>query len=701
MSGKKVSSEELISLGAIFHSQGMVDKALEKFDEAAKIDPKNVDAHYNKGIALQLAGRLPEAEKSFKKALSLNKDDFESYFNLGTISLSMQQLKKAEKMFRMSLKINPSNINTITNLGVTLQYQNKFTEAIECFSDALKMDVDNLSANNNLGVAMSKIGLLAESLAYFKKVIQTNPDYADGYNNIGNSLYQLNRLPEAKDNYIKALELNSNYIEAHVNLGIIHEEERRYDLAIESYSSARKFDPDNSLVLAQLYYAFKRVCDWDNADAVGELLDKSSRIAIKQGVKPGEDSLRNIIRIDDPQLNLRVANTTTKEFEKKGVFKHKRRKNKKIRIGYFNDFAEQPIASLTDDLYGFHNRDRFEIHCYSIETAERNKYRNKVERLSDSFTSVAGMTRYQIAERIHKDDIDILVDLKGNTRGQLPETLGMRPAPVQISYLGHPGTTGASYFDYLIVDKILVPEKLAKYCSEKLIYMPDCYQINSKIKPSTKRLKRSDFGLREDSIVLASFNQPHKLNIELFKTWLRILKKAPKSVLWVHVGNSMAEQNIKEFAESHGVEGNRIIFTSYMKLEEHLTRSSLIDIALDTDIYNGGATSSYMLLAGVPVVTVPGKHYAARMTASMLTNLGMEELIARNLKQYEQLATRLALNAKELKKSKNKILKNIETYPLFDSEKFTRNLEMAYEKAWLKYLDGKTPRSFKVIHNAK
>ena len=348
-------------------------------------------------------------------------------------------------------------------------------------------------------------------------------------------------------------------------------------------------------------------------------------------------------------------------------FDVRRTSKTKIVIGYLsNDFRNHATAHLMLSLFGLHNRDEFEIFCYSYGKDDGSYYRARIQHDCDKFVDISTLSYEAAARCIYEDQVDILVDLKGYTRGNRFDICALRPAPIQVSYLGFPGTTGADFIDYIITDKIVTPKDHNPYYSEKFVYMPHCYQVNDNTQSiSNKNWTKVDFGLPESCFVFCSFNQPYKIDPVLFGIWMRILRQVPEAVLWLIVENKIAEDNLRREAEARGVQSERLIFAKRLPKDEHLSRLKFADLALDTRIYNGHTTTSDALWAGVPVITLQGSHFASRVSSSILSAIGIPDLITYSLEEYEALAIRLAHNPAELKEIRQRSAKNRLDMPLF------------------------------------
>ena len=328
-----------------------------------------------------------------------------------------------------------------------------------------------------------------------------------------------------------------------------------------------------------------------------------------------------------------------------------------------------------------------------------SSYRARIERDCDRFIDLRHLNHDEAAKRIYEDQVDILVDLKGYTGGGRLEICALRPAPIQARYLGLAGTTGADFFDYIITDRIVTPEDHARYYSENFVYLPHCYQVNDHNQVVSDRdWKKGDFGLQEGSFVFCSFNKGYKIEPVMFNSWMNIFRQVPEGVLWLQRLNETAEKNLRFEAEERGIKSERLIFSERLPTkDEYLARLRLADLALDTRIYNGHTTTSDALWAAVPVITLKGSHFASRVSASILTAIGMSELIAHSLEEYEALAVRLARNPGQLQTIRQKIVKNRLTEPLFDTPRFVRNLEKAYKEMSDIFENEERPRQIEVV----
>jgi predicted O-linked N-acetylglucosamine transferase (SPINDLY family) len=365
----------------------------------------------------------------------------------------------------------------------------------------------------------------------------------------------------------------------------------------------------------------------------------------------------------------------------------------RLRIGYFSgDFHSHPVMQLIVKMFALHDRSSFEVHAFSFGPDKDDEMYQRLLKNFDSFHHVHGLTDEGIAELARSENIDIAVDLTGYTQNTRSGIFAYRAAPIQVSYLGYPGSMGADFIDYLIADSTLIPEENQKFYSEKIVYMPDCYQVsdNSRPPPATD-VTRAALGLPEAGFVFCCFNNNYKITPREFDIWMRLLGQVEDSVLWLRRSNQWVEENLKKETQARGIEPGRVIFADICGYSEYIARLAKADLFLDTFNYNAGAVANDALWCGLPVLTHQGQSYVARMVSSLLTAIDIPELITTTEADYEKLALDLATNPEKLKSLKAKLARNKDDTPLFNTEQFTGNIEAAYTEMYSRYVNGKKP----------
>ncbi len=370
----------------------------------------------------------------------------------------------------------------------------------------------------------------------------------------------------------------------------------------------------------------------------------------------------------------------------------------RMRLGYLSsDFHGHPVAYLTAEVFELHDRDRFEVFLFSYGPDDGSTMRQRLKAGCDHFIDIAPLSNDAAAQRIYDERIQVLVDLKGFTADDRPQIAAFRPAPIQVNWLGFPGSMGADWIDYLIADTCVVPQEHDRDYAEKVVRLPHCYQPNDRKRPSgAAGLVRSACGLSGTDFVFCCFNQSYKIEPGLFAIWMRLLSGVPNSVLWLLEENRVTKDNLRKEAVRHGVSPERLVFAPVRPLAEHLARYALADLALDTFPYTSHTTGSDTLWAGCPMVTMMGETFASRVAASLLLNVGLGQLITRSFAEYEALALDLARDRPRLEALRRHLRAQRDTAPLFDSPRFTRGLEVAYRRMWVQFAEGDAPQAFAV-----
>ena len=543
-------------------------------------------------------------------------------------------------------------------MGVTLQDQGKLEEAIEAYNKALAIKPDYAEAHSNMGVTLKDQGKLEEAIEAYNKALFIKPDYAEAYNNMGNALKDQGKLEEA----------------------------------IEAYNKALVIKPDYESARVQKLHQKAHICDWNSMTADRTLIPELGT-TIKHVPPFALLSLE-----DSPERHqIRSKIYSAAKFPQKllpGQVKPSQ-KPKRIRLGYFSsDLKEHPVAYLMAKMLEQHDRDQFEVFGYSLNGNQQSDMRQRLSQSFDSFADVQGMSDRDVALQAWQDGIDIAIDLNGYTQYNRTGIFAYRAAPIQINYLGYPGTLGADFMDYIVADKFLIPEANQKYFNEQPLYLPHTYMPTDDTRElSQKPISRKDVGLPDDAFVFCCFNNNYKISPAEFDIWMRLLSKVEGSVLWLRKSNNVSHLNMKKEAKKRNVDPSRLMFADRVPMDEHLARHRLADLFLDTFAFNAHTTASEALWAGLPVVTKVGDGFAARVAGSLLNAIRLPELVTTTEEDYEELILELATNPAKLAKVKDKLATNRLTQPLFNTELYTKHLENGYQQAYQNYFDGKSPKT--------
>jgi protein O-GlcNAc transferase len=640
----------------------------------------------NSILNLYSNGKITEAIKAIK----LLNDDYPNVpflFNLlGACYESQGHSDASIQMFRTAVTIKPDYAEAHFNLGVILKNLGQFSDAVTSYKHAISYEPKYFDALNNLGNVLFEMGLYDQSIKSYYDAISVKPDFADANYNLARVFNTLGRVEDAEKYYRKAISIFPDYPEALNNLGVILRKNNNLEEALLCFEKAENIKPDLKFILGPLLQIKKNLCLWDNLDI--RLSDLSKSIMTKdKSVAP----FFLLGQIDNPALQRKNTENyvKSKHSNKNNLSKTKPYLNhNKIRIGYFSaDFHNHATMHLMTELFECHNKDSFEIIAFSFgPNIKEDKWRERVYFLFDEFIDVTLKTDLEISELVRAMEVDIAVDLKGFTKDSRPGIFMERCAPIQINYLGYPGTMGADFIDYLIADQTLIPEESQKHYSEKIIYMPESYQVNmAERKISKSKISRNDLGLPEKGFVFCCFNNTYKISPSTFHSWMRILNSVKGSTLWLFVKNKSAIKNLQNEAEKFGINKARLVFASFVAVEKHLNRIRHADLFIDTLPYNAHTTASDALRVGVPVITCLGSSFASRVAASLLNSLNMSELITSSQKEYESLAIELATDTKKLKIINDKLKSNLSTSSLYNPALFTQNLEVAYRIIYDRY----------------
>jgi predicted O-linked N-acetylglucosamine transferase (SPINDLY family) len=538
----------------------------------------------------------------------------------------------------------------------------------------------------NLGVMLGGDKEFAQAESMYRRALEQNPDFIAARLNLGNNLEQQGRQDEALEQWRLALtspsiirpENLALHLHAYNNLGRLLEIKKNYQEALAMLEKSFFLDPTQRDVLIHLVHLVQKICRWP--------IYTPPKGITKKAMIDGTSPLAMLAASDDPSLQLAAARKFvehkypepgTEQLAPKGGYHHR-----KVRIGYLSsDFCLHAVSLLTVQLLELHDHNRFEIYGFCWSRQDGTSIQKRVINSMDEYIKIDGMSDREAAECIRSREIDIIIDLHGLTSGARPLILSYRPAPLQVTYLGFPGTTGLPWIDCVIADKHLIPDALVPYHTEKPLHMPHCFQSSDCNRQIGTMPSRVENGLPEDAFVFCSFNNNYKFTPELFAVWMKILKRVPGSVFWLLADNEWAKENLIKSAKKMGIKKDRLIFAPRVPPADYLARYQLADLFLDTFPFNGGTTANDALFMGLPLLTLSGRTFASRMAGSLLTNLDLPELITTSLKEYEEKAVRLAKKPTELAALKHRLQKNKESGPVFDMPIFVKDYENILVKA--------------------
>ena len=590
--------------------------------------------------------------------------------------LKNKKHKEAKNLYLNLLKSGYQSYKIFFNLGFIEKNQKNYKEAIQYLTKAKSLTKEN-NLNLLFGLVNSYISLkdIKEARLLLDEATNNNPKSELLIFNYAKLEEDLLNFSKAIMLYEKGLKLNTKNYKALSNLGGLYQKTNKYSDAIEVYKKAIKLQPQIGHLKISLLTCKSFACDWSEPKYVKDTLNKIDDL--EQEICPFD----LLYLEDNPSNNLKRAKQFFESKYKRVSQNISYTPKKKIRLGYFSaDFRKHAVMYLIKGLFEMHNKEQFDIYVYSLNSVE-DELTGELKRNVNVFRNISDISDEKAASIAREDSLDIAIDLMGYTKKRGLSIFSLRVAPIQISYLGYPGTSGSNGIDYLLADKVIIPEKYRKFYSEKVIYMPNCYQCNdSKRKTSKKEFRKTELGLPENAFIFACFNANNKITPEEFDIWMSLLKKIKNSVLWLYKSNDYSEINLKKESENRGVESSRIIFADMLSNEDHLSRIKCADLFLDTFNFNAHTTASDALWSGVPIITKQGKSFSARVCSSLLTSLGLKELIVQDNEEYEEKAFSIATNKLYLEDLKYRLNQSRTKSTLFDTKGFTRNLEEIFFK---------------------
>ncbi len=681
-----------LNLGNVQVELGLLNEAISSYSLSLNHDPGLIESRLSRGNILWRLKKLNEALCDFQAVMIIRPDHFPSYFNQAAIHWELNHPGQANVFYQYSIKICPDHADSYSRNGNVLWVLSQFEEALASYNNAIILSPGSSEYYSNRGNVLCGLRRLDEALNSYQVAIRLNPKNADAYLNRGNVLQDFGLRHKALQSYESAVILSPGHPKAYFNLANLQQDLNQPDQALVNYDNTLKINPEFEYCLGARQHAAMHVCHWSDFDSIVDGIEKNLTLGAKVSTP-----FPLVGVLDCPSLQRKSAELfCADQFAPASVStpidcNHKHQK--RIKVGYYSsDFRNHATMHLMAEMFESHNRDRFDVYAFSFGPRTHDVWQRRAIDSFENYYDVGDLTDQAIAERSRQLGIDIAVDLKGFTQESRLGIFSRRAAPIQVNFLGYPGTLGADYIDYLIADRVLIPEGNQCFFSEKIAYLPGSYQPNCQKRSfSQKTIVRSDFDLPPESVVFCSFNANWKITPSHFSCWMNILKNVEGSVLWLLSTNPKAQQNLRMHAEKRGVSASRLIFSEKVPVEEHLIRMSLADMMLDTYPCGAHTTCSDALRMGLPLLTQMGRTFASRVAGSLLSAVGMPELIAMDQDEYQALAIRLGNNPEALSHLRNKLQSQVSASRLYDSVHFVSGLERLYEAMIEKYRRGEQP----------
>ena len=606
-------------------------------------------------------------------------------------ALQSNELGEAELLLKEIIRLEPQHPDALHLMGIVCGMQGRPQDALHFLNQCLELSPDNPHLHFNIAKALSSLQRDQEAIAHHLQAVELDPNNPDAWLNYGRSLDHLRRREEALTCYERAIGLKPDLMEGWFNKGKICGELKRYEEALHAYITAYQLRPSEPFLLGIIQHYKMLICDWQDLEGLCSKVEQDLRNSEKvvepfgfQGISRSESDLLLAAKIF-VETRFPAAKETPNQSIEPG--------ERKIRIAYLcGEFRDQATSVLMTGVYENHHHQLFEVYALDNGWNDGGKLRPRMEKAFKEMIDISGMTDQSVIQLIQDLKIDILVNLNGYFGEARQTVFAHHPAPIQVNYLGFPGTLGANYMDYIIADPFVIPPESRQFYVEKVVYLPNTYQANdSKRLIADQKFSRKELGLPESGFIFCCFNNNYKITPETFDGWMRILKAVDNSVLWLIEDNARAVSNLKSEASKRGISPDRIIFASRLPLPEHLARHQVADLFLDTLPYNAHTTASDALWAGLPILTCIGNTFPGRVAASLLNAIGLNELITYSQEQYESLAIELATHPQKLQLIKNRLHANRLTKPLFNTALFTKHLEAAYTQMYQRYREHLVP----------
>jgi len=683
--------------GVLLHQAGKHPAALDLIGKAVELDPANAAAHSNLGVVLYALGRFEDSVRSCDLALRLVPGHSATHTNRGNALRALKRLSDALESYDRALYFQGQSAQVHLHRGNTWAELRQFEEALASYDQALAIDPCCAEALSDRGGVLVELCRFDDALSSLDRALALKPDIIAALSNRGAALIELKRQGEALASLDRALHLDPDSVGTLFNRGTALRDLKRPAEAAQSYAHLLEVDPFYPYARGYEFNSRMHACDWVRYSETGREIER--QVAAGGRV----DAPFSFFAVSGCSAHqLQCAQTWAADkypVDPNPIWSGERYGHHRVRIAYLStDFAEHPVAHSIVELIETHDRSRFEVLGVSFGLDVESQTRARLKAGFDRFIDARSMSSRQVAQRLRDMEVDIAVDLNGYTQGHRAGVFALRGAPVQASYLGFSGTMGTGCIDYVIGDRHVIPSGAEPFYSEKVVRLPDTYMCSDRKRAVGGRVpSRAEAGLPQEGFVFCCFNSSFKIAPPVFEVWMRLLARVRGSVLWLFEESPDATRNLRKEAESRGVAAHRLVFARRLpSLEDHLARYALVDLFVDTLPYNAHVTARDALWAGVPVLTCMGSTFVGRVAGSLLHAVGMPELVTGDLADYEALALRLSSTPGLLADLRTRLACNRASHPLFDTARFTRNIENAYLRMRRQSDAGLAPEAFDI-----
>jgi predicted O-linked N-acetylglucosamine transferase (SPINDLY family) len=678
----------------LYKDQGQLEKAIAGYDQAILFDPKYAHALCNRGVVLERLERLDQALVSYDDALAIDPVDAVSHHNRAMVLRKLDRPEEAMASFDRAVALNPDYADAYCNRGTLLQDLKQWDAALASYNRSIEIHPALSLAYFNRGALLQGMNRPLEALADYDRAIELDPYGADAHCNRGVLLGELKRPQESLASIDRAIELAPDSVSAHYSRAEALMSQKRFEAAIVSYDQAIRLKRTHPFLMGSRRFARMILCDWSGFETDIEELS-----AAIDGGLPVAPPFQVVALVDDAALQRKAAQIWTRKVcpadpaaprvERPGA-------RPKIHVGYFSaDFRDHPVSLLMAEVFERHDRSNFEVTAFSFGPDTQDPMRKRLERGFDRFLDVRSLSDTQLNSLARELQVDIAIDLGGHTAEARTNVFAQRAAPIQVNYLGYPGTMGADYIDYILADRIVIPRSASHFYTEKIVHLPNSFLPNDAAREiAASAYTREQCRLPQGAFVFCCFNNSYKITPPVFDAWMRILGRVGGAILWLSEHHPTAKSNLRREAAQRGIDPARLHFAPRAPSQpEYLARLRLGDLFLDTVPYNAHTTAIDALWAGLPVLTRLGQGFAARVAGSLLHAIDLPELVTATTEEYEDLAVDLAKNRDRLEAIRGRLAANRLAAPLFDTALFTRHLESVYRRMHEHHRSGLPPEA--------
>ena len=674
------SSQLLYQQALAFHRQGLLQEAQKAYQETVRHNPRHAPAWHALGAMAAQADNPTNGLQLMAKALALEPRNPVFLTNASNALITLNRFDEALTLCQQALQIKPDHAPALRNQGVAFTRLLHYTEAIECFDQALQINPDLSELHLLRANTLFELKAYTDAIAAADRLLALHPDSFDAHMCKASALKATMHYEQAVEEFDAAVALQPRHAMAWFLRGSALEPAKRYTEAVQSYTRAMALDPYLPLILGTLLHAKMLCCDWSGLQA----LYLNIKTKVDQKLPAIFPFGYQAICEDEASLSACAQKASHDKYPvQPSAYVHPAwPPHRKIRLGYLcGEFREQATSILMTEVWELHDKNQFEIFAFDNGWDDKSPRRARIKEAFDHVIDISGIQDREAAELIYDLQIDVLVNLNGFFGRERNKVFAMRPSPVQVNYLGFPGTMGASYMDYLIADETVIPPSSQPHYTEKVVYLPGCYQPNDARRVISKKVfTRHELGLPPEGFVFCCFNNTYKITPSTFNVWMRILKQVPGSVLWLLQDTPEGANNLEREANQHGVDPKRLVFASRMPNTDHLARHAMADLFLDTWPYNAHTTASDALWAGLPLLTLRGTTFAGRVAASLLKAVHCEDMVCATVDEFEAKAIHLATHSEALAHARQTLVSGKKTGPLYDTVLFTQHLEQVLLK---------------------